>query len=242
MFDFGTKVITIAQGDGFRVGTVIGYSCTNKDFNTAKNPIPMVKYSNEELVHFGLIAEYSDDIVHRLESLDSNQQWELLTVLRNENSDKTLFIMRGLQGSGKSTLAKALASSQGQVFASDDYFMIEGEYNWDASKIKDAHEWNYRRIECALNNNIPIVVVDNTNITLWELNNLREIVLLAGTNGYNVKIMTPNTSWAFDVDELFKRNTHNVPREVIERKHRDWHCNATIEDILFKHELSWEKK
>jgi predicted kinase len=162
--------------------------------------------------------------------------------LRNENSPKTLYIMRGLQGSGKSTLAKALAGNQGQVFASDDYFMIGDKYNWDAAKTKDAHKWNYRRIEHALNSNIPIVVIDNTNITIWELSNLREIVLLAGTNGYKVEIKRPETSWAFDVDELFKRNTHNVPREVIERKKSDWHCNATAEDILFKHELHWEKK
>jgi len=42
------------------------------------------------------------------------------------DSEKKLFIMRGLPGSGKSTLAKNLAVTNGVVYSTDDFFMVKG--------------------------------------------------------------------------------------------------------------------
>jgi len=49
---------------------------------------------------------------------------------------KTLFLIRGLPGSGKTTLAKQIG---GINVEADQYFMEDGEYKFDASKLKFAH-------------------------------------------------------------------------------------------------------
>ena len=33
--------------------------------------------------------------------------------------------------------------------------------------------------------------------------------------GYEIIVIEPNAHWAFNVEELVKRNTHNVPRDTI---------------------------
>jgi len=54
------------------------------------------------------------------------------------NKMKELLLLRGLPGSGKSTLAKLLG---GEHIEADMYFMKDGEYHFDGSKLKIAHEW-----------------------------------------------------------------------------------------------------
>ena len=51
-----------------------------------------------------------------------------------------LILIRGLPGSGKSTLARLLKNDFGAVhYEADQYFVNEsGEYNWSATKIRDA--------------------------------------------------------------------------------------------------------
>jgi NEDD4-binding protein 2 len=50
--------------------------------------------------------------------------------------------MRGLPGSGKSTKAKALAGEEGLIFSTDDFFMVNGKYEYDAKMIGDYHTKN----------------------------------------------------------------------------------------------------
>ena len=53
--------------------------------------------------------------------------------------EKILYIVRGIPGSGKSTFAKTLG---GQHFEADMYFIDEsGNYKFDITEIKLAHEW-----------------------------------------------------------------------------------------------------
>ena len=62
---------------------------------------------------------------------------------------KTLFLLRGLPSSGK-TFAADLLSENGKypVLSADMYFEdSEGNYNWDTSKIKDAHAWCKHQLE-----------------------------------------------------------------------------------------------
>lgn len=141
---------------------------------------------------------------------------------------KILIIVRGCPGSGKSTLAKQLGKG-GVVLGSDDFFMVNGKYEFDMSAIGDAHSWNVGRVEKAMKQNISPIVVDNTNTQAWEA---KPYVELARKYGYNVEIKEPTTPWKFDANELTKRNTHGVPREAIEKMLRKWEPNITIEDIL----------
>jgi uridine kinase len=79
---------------------------------------------------------------------------------------KTVILLRSVSGAGKSTLADLLASNEGWVsVCADDYFTdIDGNYNFDVSKLSDAHAFCRKNFQIALNN--PLcrgVIVANTN-------------------------------------------------------------------------------
>lgn len=82
---------------------------------------------------------------------------------------KTLFIVRGLPGSGKSTLAGLLPVNC--HFEADQYFTNEnGEYNFDATKIKDAHTWCKESVEKAMKDwQANAIAVSNTFTQEWEM-------------------------------------------------------------------------
>jgi len=147
---------------------------------------------------------------------------------------KRLYIMRGLPGSGKSTIAKELAGNLGQCFATDDYWYIEdGSYQFNIDKLKEAHAWNVRRVEQAIESELPIIVIDNCNTKLEYLKNYALIIEAALLKDYYVEIIPANSLWAFDINELVLKNTHLVPREIIQKMADEWK-EFTIDDILRK--------
>lgn len=77
--------------------------------------------------------------------------------------------MRGVPGSGKSTLAKQIAGEKGVIYSTDDFFMVKGEYVYDVKMIGKYHEKNFERTVLAMQKSIPLIVIDNTNIKLWEM-------------------------------------------------------------------------
>jgi NEDD4-binding protein 2 len=145
-----------------------------------------------------------------------------------QNDQKTLVIMRGFPGSGKSSLAKQLGQG-GIVLGSDDFFVIDGKYQFDPNMLSDAHLWNQGRVLSAIKKGITPIVVDNTNVQKWEM---KPYVEMAQKYGYQVELKEPNTPWKFDVDELTRRNTHNVPKEVIEKLMARYEKKPTIDDVL----------
>ena len=92
---------------------------------------------------------------------------------------KELFLLRGLPGSGKSTLAKSLG---GMHIEADNYFMDSGTYRFDASKLKDAHEWCKIRCEEFMQMELKITV-SNTFTQEWEMQPYYD---LAEKYGYRV--------------------------------------------------------
>ena len=84
---------------------------------------------------------------------------------------KTLYIVRGVPGSGKSTFAKTLG---GTHFETDMFFMKDGEYKFEPSKIKEAHKWCQDSVEQAMLLNHTTgenetIVVSNTFTQEWEI-------------------------------------------------------------------------
>lgn len=53
--------------------------------------------------------------------------------------DTELVLIRGLPGSGKSTMAKVLALVGYQHFEADMFFVRDGTYCYDRSRIREAH-------------------------------------------------------------------------------------------------------
>ena len=90
------------------------------------------------------------------------------------NEDRILFIIRGLPGSGKTTAAEHLADREDfepyVVATADDYFMFDGKYKFDATKLGAAHKWCQAKVEVAMKNGDYKVFVANTTTTKKELN------------------------------------------------------------------------
>ena len=147
---------------------------------------------------------------------------------------KQFILMRGLPGSGKSTKAEELAGEHGQVFSTDDYFCLnkDQEYRFDGNLLGKAHQWNQRRSYEAVKAGIPVIVIDNTNTTIREMKSYATHIELAQRMGYEVRIEEPKTEWAWDVEELFKKGTHNIPKKHLHKMLHRYVRDVKIEDIL----------
>ena len=115
----------------------------------------------------------------------------------------------GASGAGKSTLAKQLGDAH---FEADSYFMIDGEYQFDPTKLRKAHEWCQSQIELAMINNHVTAGLDNSDIVVsntftqaWEMDAYYE---LAKQYGYMVfTVIVENRHGGI--------NQHGVPDEVL---------------------------
>ena len=83
--------------------------------------------------------------------------------------------MRGLPGSGKSTFANFVWNDYAICEADKFFYDKEGNYNFDASKLKQAHEWCRNEVETRMKDNeanpqyYPEIVVSNTFTQDWEM-------------------------------------------------------------------------
>jgi len=98
---------------------------------------------------------------------------------------KILYIVRGIPGSGKSTFANSLDCP---VFEADMYFMIDGEYKFDVSKIKLAHNWCKLRVEHSMEDNLQKIAVSNTFTQEWEMEPYYEMAKQYGYTVFSVII------------------------------------------------------
>lgn len=147
-----------------------------------------------------------------------------------------VIIMRGLPGSGKSTLARKIeerahkAGKSATIFSTDDYFMgRDGEYNFDPFLLSKAHAHTQDLAEKAMELGTEVVIIDNTNTQAWEMT---PYVKAAVANGYSVEFVTPDTEWAFNVQECTNRTTHDVPFESIRRMKGRFEANVTVAQAL----------
>lgn len=139
---------------------------------------------------------------------------------------KSLIVMRGCPGSGKSTKA---GSFGGLIFSTDDYFVREGVYRFNPGALATAHLWNQNRAMLAMIEGAETVVIDNTNCQAWE----PQVYVRAGIAlNYGITIVEPSTPWAFDPEELARKNTHGVPLETIRSMLARWEYDLTVEKIL----------
>ena len=76
---------------------------------------------------------------------------------------KELILIRGLKGAGKSTLAKRVCN---QHIEADMFFMKDGEYKFDHTKLKQANEWCREKTEMWMRDGYNIVV-SNTFTQEW---------------------------------------------------------------------------
>jgi len=119
--------------------------------------------------------------------------------------EKIIYLVRGIPGSGKSTFAKQLTSN---VFEADHYFYDnDGNYNFIASEIKEAHKECQQFVGYAMESNTPKIAVSNTFTQEWELQPYYELAIKYGY--YVTSIIVENRHVGV--------NEHNVPEEKIEQ-------------------------
>lgn len=141
---------------------------------------------------------------------------------------KELVLMRGLPGSGKSTKAKKIAGNVGVVYSTDDFFMINGKYMYDSKLIGDNHQKNFARTVEAMKEGKPLIIVDNTNIKLWEM---KKYVIAGEELGYQIRIEQADAPWAFNFKQCAKRNNHEVPEQTCKKMLDNYETCNSLEDI-----------
>lgn len=122
---------------------------------------------------------------------------------------KELFLLRGLPGSGKSTLAKMLVGDKDYCHKEADmYFMNgEGNYEFNPTKLREAHNWCRQVTEFVMNLEHSPVVVSNTFTQEWEM---EEYFKLAEKYGYRVTSLIVENRHG-------SKSIHGVPDEKLEQ-------------------------
>jgi len=127
-----------------------------------------------------------------------------------------IILLRGVSGSGKSTLANIILQQPNnnpqEVLSADDFFVDDnGDYVFDGTKIKEAH--NYCQFRCSerMRQQKAKIVVANTFTQEWEM---QAYIDLAKQYGYMVfTVIVENRHEGV--------NEHGVPEEkLVQMKNR----------------------
>jgi predicted kinase len=122
-----------------------------------------------------------------------------------------LILLRGLPGCGKSTLGNVILTTPQQtpsVISADDFFMDEkGNYNFDSSKLREAH--NHCQLRCAERMRLQLskIVVANTFTQDWEM-----VPYFEMAERYRYRIHTVVVE-----NRHGNSNIHEVPLEKLEQ-------------------------
>jgi hypothetical protein len=134
---------------------------------------------------------------------------------------KKMIILRGLPGSGKTSFAKFLKASFdtsdggvviSEAFAADDYFYVDGEYRFDATKLGGAHGQCRSRVDHFLGRPTRagedrVAIVHNTTTTEKEL---KEYLEIADKHGAEVVSLIVENRHG-------NKSVHGVPDEAMEK-------------------------
>ena len=130
----------------------------------------------------------------------------------NTENQGDLILLRGLPGSGKTTLAKVIlqlpSNTEPEVLSADDFFETEdGLYNFDATKLKEAH--NYCQFRCSerMRQQKAKIVVANTFTQEWEMD---EYFKMAERYNYRVHTIVVENRHG-------NQNVHGVPEDKLQQ-------------------------
>ena len=123
-----------------------------------------------------------------------------------------LILLRGLPGSGKTTLADIILQQPNnnpqEILSADDFFEDKnGVYNFDVSKLKEAH--NYCQFRCSerMRQQKSRIVVANTFTQEWEMD---EYFKMAERYNYRVHTVIVENRHG-------NENIHGVPKDKLQQ-------------------------
>jgi len=119
---------------------------------------------------------------------------------------KDLVLVRGISGSGKTTVANMF---NGIHITTDSFWYdAQGNYNFDASKLSEAHEWCRKSVDILMSNGEETIVVHNTFTKEWEMKPYFDLAKIYGYRVHTVIVENRHGS----------KNVHNVPDDVLEKQ------------------------
>ena len=122
-----------------------------------------------------------------------------------------IYLIRGGAGNGKSFLANIIHQWQEYAWLEADmYFMDDGEYKFDKTRLKDAHQWCQKQFECWLESGRNIIV-SNTFTKKWEMQFYKDLAAKYGAKVTEIIVRSDDFG-----------SIHNVPEETIERMKREF--------------------
>lgn len=122
-----------------------------------------------------------------------------------------LILLRGIPGSGKTTLGSVIlqtpTNQSPEILSADDFFYDEnGHYNFDASKLKEAHNNCQFRCSERMRQEASRIVVANTFTQEWEMEPYFEMATRYGYRVHSVIVENRHGN----------KNVHNVPEDKVE--------------------------
>jgi predicted kinase len=121
---------------------------------------------------------------------------------------KKIILLRGLPGSGKSSLAKLMSNSLTGFVEADMYFIQNGEYKFDASKLRQAHAWCQNQVKEWMGpNGLDEIIVSNTFTQEWEMQPYFELAEKYGFVIFSLVVENRHGG----------KNVHNVPEDKLEQ-------------------------
>lgn len=109
-----------------------------------------------------------------------------------------------------------LRGKDGVVHSTDDYFMVDGRYLFDPTRLAEFHARNFWAFCASILRGVPIVVCDNTNARRVDF---IHYVLAARRAGYEVKVIQlPHPHPRVAV----WRSQHGVPLHTIQNMMARW--------------------
>lgn len=159
---------------------------------------------------------------------------------------RVMAIMRGPPGCGKSYLARSLieatvgiansANYSNHIFSADDHMLRNGEYYYNPNKLTEVHMKNEARVLKSVTEGRSPVIVDNTNMTAWEMLPFSQ---MAVQHGYILEIVEPANPWSKNPSQLAKRNTHGVPLDKIKSMIQKYEGTYDGDSLLEYFKLSY---
>lgn len=220
-----------------------------RDLIQLTDPISKLEVSLNEAENQAIaLADSNIPVTVDWEQLSKNQSPSHRILYLVSKGYKVMVFMRGCPGSGKSYQATNIlkqcyenANIDDFIFSADKFFINKrtGRYHFNHNKLSEAHKASYEGAVQAVKYETTPIIIDNTNTEAWEMENYAK---LGVNNGYWIEILEPNSEWAWEGYELYKRGVHNVPYDVLINMLHRYDHSINVDNLLTRLKLKYNKK